>query len=279
MAFQPFGYKFEVTSPSRTTDVKAIIRERKKGWFDPKNGTRGWICGPFICLWLSAFDRYGPMLFGLIRDDGFGTRISGRAGSDLNGLISTVCLLPLLVFILVEMLTADQFEWNNIAIIGGIIFLALLCFWWAHQERRQAEPLVRFLRDTLTVGDRSRRALSEKDSISEGMTLNVGGQTSGETASAMAIHAALLDLAERDFVILEDGPENYIQTMSQNGSFVVEMRRGPGQHFQATRRNVAATDRTRFHFTFEEARAAFMAFGSGTAAPSMLVWLPMSLPD
>lgn len=279
MAFQPFGYKFEVTSPSQVTEAKAIIRAGKKGWFDPNNGARGWICGPFICLWLSAFDSHGPMLFGLIRQDGFGTKISGRAGSDINGLLLTAVLLPLLVFLLFEAVMAEQNELGDIAILGGAIMLAVLCFWWAHRARREAEPLVRFLHDTITAAGRSLRATSAIATVSEGLTLDMGRGDGGTPASAMAIHAALVDLAEGHFVILSAAPENYIQAISRDGGFMIETRRGPGQHFQAMRRNASDADKLRFHFSFEEALAAFKAFASGTEMPTSLIWIPMTLSD
>jgi len=219
------------------------------------------------------------MLFGLIQDDGFGTRITGRAGSDLNGLILTALALPLLVFILFEMVAADQSQWKNVAIICALIIFALLVFWWAHQDRRQAEPLVRFLRDALTSDDQLRHTAPASDAIYQGMSLHIGGQARSEPTSAMAVHLALLDLSENDFVILEAAPEKYIQTMSQNGSFIIEMRRGAGQHFQAARRGAPDTEKARFNFSFEEAREALTAFGSGADAPWAMVWLPMSPRD
>ena len=103
MAFQPFGYRFEVRSPSLPSDAKAAIRSRKKAWFDPKSGARGWVAGPFICLWFSAFDKHGPMLFGMITQDNMGTRVRGRAGSDLNGVLMFSLLIPLMAFLTVKL--------------------------------------------------------------------------------------------------------------------------------------------------------------------------------
>ena len=78
MPFEPIGYRFEVRSPRPPAEVKTGIRSRKKGWFDVKSGARGWIAGPFICLWFSAFDEAGPMLLGIISRDGAGTRVRGE---------------------------------------------------------------------------------------------------------------------------------------------------------------------------------------------------------
>lgn len=80
MDFQPFGYRFEIISHLSAANTKKAIRDKKTGLFDAKNGARGWVAGPFICLWFSAFDRYGPMLVGLISSENFGARVRGRAG-------------------------------------------------------------------------------------------------------------------------------------------------------------------------------------------------------
>ena len=80
MGFQPFGYRFETFTSLPPAEAKAAIRSKKTSIVDAKNGARGWILGPIICLWFSAFDNYSPMLFGLISTNNLGTRVHGRAG-------------------------------------------------------------------------------------------------------------------------------------------------------------------------------------------------------
>jgi hypothetical protein len=96
VAFEPFGYRFEIHSPLAPAEVKTAIRSRSKDWTDPKNGARGWVVGPFVCLWLNLANPNGPMLFGRFKRAEAGTTITGRAGSDLNGLLLYALLLPLL---------------------------------------------------------------------------------------------------------------------------------------------------------------------------------------
>lgn len=282
MAFQPFGYRFEVKSPSPPSDVKAAIRSCKKGWFDPKNGARGWIVGPFICLWFSAFDRYGPMLFGRISRGNLGTRITGRAGSDLNGLALFAVLLPVMGLLLYQMVSAGDYTSNQLAIIGGLILLSPLIFWWSHKDRREAEPLVRFLRDAVTISGRTLRAKSATVTISEAFTLNVGGENHTRPATPDAIHDALLGVGAGDFVILESGAETYIQTASRHGGYILEMREGDNQqHFRAIRRSVAPTAASDLKsiFTFEEVREVFMAYASEAPMPHFLIWERMHLAE
>ena len=94
------------------------------GIFDTKNGARGWIAGPFICLWFSAFDRYGPMLFGLISANNLGTRVHGRAGSDLNGVLMFTLLIPLMAWLVFKVVSEGQAS-------GGQLVVTALVFWWA----------------------------------------------------------------------------------------------------------------------------------------------------
>lgn len=274
VAFQPFGYRFEVRSPSAPSDLTATIRSRKKGWLDPKNGARGWIVGPFICLWFSAFNGYGPMLFGRISRDNLGTRITGRAGSDLNGLALSSVLLPLMALLLYQMVSAGDYTANQLIIIGGVILLSPLIFWWSHKDRREAEPLVRFLRDTVSISGRTLRAKSASVTVSKALILNVGGENRVGPVTAEAIHDALVGLGAGDFVILELGSETYIQTASRDGGYAIEMREGDNQrHFQAVRRSSASAAAVGANviFTLEEVLAAFMAYASEGPMPHFLM--------
>ena len=281
VAFQPFGYRFEIKSPSRPADVKAAIRARMKGWFDPKNGARGWIAGPFVCLWFSAFDKYGPMLFGLISEDDLGTRVRGRAGSDLNGVVMFSLLTPFMAFLTFNLVSGGASVRQLLVIAVVFLVGGPLLYWSAHKDRRQAEPLVRFLRDAVTISGRSLRARSAATTISKSVTL-ILGENSTEAATPDAIHDALLAVGAGDFVILESGPETYIQTASRDGGYILEMREGDSQrHFQAVRRSGAPIDASGSTsiFTFEEVREAFMAYATEGPMPHFLVWERMHFGD
>lgn len=278
MAFQPFGFRFEVSSSSRPIDVKATIRSRMREWYDPKRGARGWICGPFICLWLSAFDRHGPMLFGKLTHDAIGTRIAGRAGSDLNGLFVTLLFLPMLAFMLViTLIGTDPSRWNEGILYGGLTLL-LLGFLWLHQkDRGEAEPLVRFLQDMATPGTRMPTTPGGiyMTPLMTGLVLTVDGDDQDGPVSAQMIEDALRDIAQGGFAILSLGPENYVQTLADadDGAFKIEFHPAPGMHFEGVRRE----RREDKNFTMEEALAAFRAFGAGTEPPDVLDWQPATL--
>ncbi len=278
MAFQPFGYRFELKSPSQPSEVKAVIRSRKKQWFDRKNGARGWIIGPIICLWFSALDRNGPMLFGRIMRDGFGTRIVGRAGSDLNGL-AMVCVLSLLLCWLYYGILADgNTTTEQIVIIACSAGLPLLMLWTSHLFRRDAEPLVRFLRDAVTAPGRTLRTKPSAPTISKAFSLEVSGDMVEGPVTFAAIHEALLGIGAEDFVILASAAETYIQTGLRDGDYFIEKRDGNAQrHFRALRLAAPSTGSSDAAFSFEEVREAFLAYASEAEMPMYIRWESMRL--
>lgn len=272
-AFQPFGYRFEVRSYLPPSHVRAALRAGMKDWFDAKSGARGWIIGPFMCLWFSAFDRYGPMLLATVRRDDPGTRVTGRAGSDLNGLALFTVLVPLLAFALYQMVSAGDYAPTHVIIIGGLILLSPLVFWLSHLDRRRGEPLVRFVQDAVARAEGRVPAASAGATASRPLTLTATGEDQIDP-TAEDIHDALRDVDDGDSVILAAGAETYIQTAFRGGDYILERRDGDGRsHVQARRRD----DPSEVTFTFEEVSEAFMAYADETPPPDFVVWEPLHL--
>jgi len=156
MAFQPFGYRFEVRSHLSPEEAKAAIRTHKQVLFDAVSGPRGWLIGPFVCLWMYDFLRTGPMLIGRIQQREGGSRIRGRAGSDLNGTAYMAvlgALLPIIAFQIVRQGDPAAFKSALYFLVPSAVLLVLI-FLSAHRDRAEADPLVDFLERTL----RPRRA-------------------------------------------------------------------------------------------------------------------------
>lgn len=281
MAFQPFGYPFEISSPLSPSDLRKSIRSRSKDWFDMKNGARGWVAGPVVCLWFSAFDRHGPMLLGWISRSTWGTRVVGRAGSDLNGLLLLVALTPLMAFCIFMLASTGGSRSLERAVFAGGIY-ALICgvvLWAKHLFRREAEPLVRFLRDAAR-GSPSRQAQPPAGASFSGLVLTVSGEDHAGEVTADSLHEALLGIGLDGFAVLASAPEIYLQTAWQDGGFTIEMRDGDkARHFHAARsgRPGGPRDRSRLTFTFEEVLAVFIAYASGTPMPASVAWEPMRL--
>lgn len=274
MAFQPFGYNFEITSSLTPTDARAAIRSKKTNILDAKNGARGWIVGPFICLWFSAFDRYGPMLFGLISADNSGTRVHGKAGSDLNGILLFTLLIPIMAW-LVFMMIAEGQESGGLLVIIALVFLVggPLVYWSAHKQRKDADPLVRFLCRAISKPT-SKRASTAK----EGLRLILNGDRFEEPVTQEAIQSAFLRVGSRDFLIIESDEQNYLQVACQDGEYVLEIRKGgQSEHYQAVR--VASNELTQADntLTYEEVSEALASYVSGQKLPKSLRLQPLKL--
>jgi hypothetical protein len=226
-----------------------------------------------MCLWLSAFDRHGPMLFGRITRDNFGTRITGRAGSDLNGLALFLLLLPLLAFFLYEMILAGEATTKQIAIIGGLILFSPLMLWWSHKDRREAEPLLRFLQDVTNPSAVTRRARVKSVQLTKSFELDVSGEKVPPPVTGDTIYEALLATGIGDFIILAADKETYFQTLGKEAGLIIEKRDGsPDQHFRATRLGGIPNDDKTYHFSFEETWEVIAAYVSSSAMPGFVAW-------
>lgn len=274
MKFQPFGYRFEILSSFPPIEAKAEIRSKKTGMFDEQNGARGWIAGPFICLWFSAFDRHGPMLFGLISADDFGTRLHGRAGSDLNGVVMFTVLVPLMAWLVFMMISEGQASGRQLLTIA-LVFLVggPFIYWSAHKERKDVEPLLRFLRKALTRSDTSSKLAVKAAKLRQGLRLILNGNHLEGLVTQEAIQSALMRVGNRDHLIIETGPEDYMQTACLGDEYILEVRKGgPDEHYRAVQKQPAPVDGPGSDgtFTYEEVSAAMTSYLSGLPLPSFL---------
>lgn len=281
MSFQPFGYRFEVFSSLSLAEAKIAIRSKKTSIFDVKNGARGWVVGPFVCLWFSAFDRYGPMLFGMISADKFGTRVHGRAGSDLDGIATYTALIPLMAWIVFMMISEGQATGGQLVMIAVVFLIGgPLIYWLAHKQRKDAEPLVRFLRKALTQSASRYKSTASPHKTGDEMRLLLNGDDLEGPVSQEAIQNALIRVGNRDFMIIEAGPQDYMQTMCEKGKYILEVRKGGrDKHYRAVRNQTLSTDHSKSDdtFTFEEVSEAIASYVADVPLPSFLRLQPMDV--
>lgn len=280
MAFQPFGHPFGISSSLSASELKKSIRSRNKGWFDMNDGARGWVVGPVVCLWFSAFDRQGPMLLGWISRNTWGTQITGRAGSDLNGLLVLAVLTPFMIFAVFMMVSTGGSRSLDAAVLasGLYVFICGIVLWTKHLFRREAEPLVRFLRDVATKSSPPRQAGPSAGAKISELVLSVNGEDHACDVTPDTIHEALIGIGPHGFAVLASAPEVYLQAAWRDGGFIIEMRDGDeASHFRAARsgRPLHAKDRSRLIFTFEEVLAVFLAYASETPMPASVAWEAM----
>lgn len=282
MGFQPFGYRFEIFTSLPPAKAKAAVRSKMTGIFDGKNGARGWIAGPFICLWFSAFDRHGPMLFGLISASNFGTRVRCRAGSDLNGVLMFTLLIPLVAWLVFEMVSEGQASGGQLLVIALVFLLGVpFMYWSAHKERKNATPLERFLRKALAQPYASSKSKIVAQMTKESLRLILSGEYLDGPVTEAEIQDALMRVDNRDFLIIEAGPQDYLQTVCRDGGYLLEVRRGRAEeHYQAFRNGwvVGSSAKADDILTFEEVNSAMVSYALGEALPSFLRLQAMGSP-
>jgi hypothetical protein len=276
LGFQPFGYPFEISSSLPPEKAKATLRSKKTSLFDTKNGARGWIAGPFICLWFSAFDRYGPMLFGLMSADKLGTRVRGRAGSDLNGVAMFTLSIPLVGWLVFKMVSEGQASGRQLLVLG-LVFLVggPLIYWWAHKERKDAEPLVRFIRSALAQSPVNSGSTPLPQKVHGDLCLLLNGEYLGGPVTRATIQKAFMRVGNRDFLIIESDEQTYLQTAWRKGGYILEVRKGgPSEHYRAVRSRVGESAQGEI-FTYEEVSVAMESYVSGVPLPSFLELKPI----
>lgn len=230
MAFQPFGYKFDIRSPLGLDGVKSRLRSNTRGWLDPASGPRGWIVGPFFCLWSSALNSQGPMVVGRFAQDNLGIRITGRAGSDLNGVIWFTALaaaIGLGYLISGESPSPSDLPWAGVLLFTVILVLAL-----AHKDRGEADGLVRFLEDQLSPKPDKPRPNVVLPLFRKQLVMDVNGGTFQGKVDAEAVSEALASLQSDEFLILFSSDQDFVQTLRDGDYFIIEKRWPRGSPFQ-----------------------------------------------
>lgn len=235
MAFEPFGYPFEIRSNLTPEEAKASIRRKKQSWFDSISGPRGWIIGPFLCLWMSAFDRTGPMLIGLLQRDDRGSRVRGRAGSDLNGIAYLAFMGAILLFAAIQMIRQGDLAVEKLGLYFGLPIAGILALvlWWAHKDRTQAEPLVHFLNQTLGR-PAPPQPLRRRELQVRGLpaSLIIDDDKTISAPAAKDIYDFVEGLLARrcEFGVLKRSEEEFMQTACSAGRLAIELRKGDARH-------------------------------------------------
>lgn len=237
MAFQPFGFPFAVDSYLSPEQVRTAIRGKLKGWFDPKSGARGWVVGSYVCLWNGAFDRDGPMLFGKIGPSNFGSRISGRAGSDLGGATALVPVSLLLALVMAVQVPRNGLDGGHVVGISVYVLVCALVLWSKHVFRKEATSLIAFLERTVgPQKDRieARPSLTHLDRQSyPGIEFQIDGENQ-DAPSPLAVGQAIVDLGSDSFVTIARADQDFIQALRQDELFILEWCDGSSErHFQA----------------------------------------------
>ncbi|MBS7670428.1 hypothetical protein [Croceicoccus gelatinilyticus] len=158
------------------------------------------------------------------------------------------------------------------ALLGGPALLFLTRSPW-----HEGEPLVRFLRQTVTASGASLRKISAKTAIPKSHTVTVNGVGLRRGVTMEAVYDALVNLGDWSSVILGLNGETYVRTASLEGGYVIEKREGgPNKHVRAFRLGSGPRWDDRTIFDFEETLAVFSSYASKSSMPPFLEWKRIS---
>lgn len=154
MSFRPFGFSFELRTPLDLTEVRRRVRDCKRSIVDPSDGPRGLVLGRLVWLWNSAWYSQGPMLVGWMSHDRQGCRLSGRSGSDLNGMLgitAAALFMPVVAFL--DYRDGGSSPWLYV-IVALTVLAAIILLVAGSNDRREGLPLVTFLETAIGTGGR-----------------------------------------------------------------------------------------------------------------------------
>lgn len=276
MSFEPFGYRIDLSSPYSLTETQARLRAGLKPLLEPRSGARGWVLGPLFCLWFTALSRSGPMVFGIISQQGGQTRLSGRAGSDLNGIAFMTLWACMAIAALLGVIRKENTGFDDPLLLAVILFGGLPLLWWtAHRDRRQAEPIVCYMRDAVALSGASLRAQSRAVTVVPGLAVSVGGQKLIDPVTPDLLHDLLIGVGPTSALKVETVTSAYLHVTFGGGDYAIakaEAHQGPPLYAVHKSTEAARRAISRDVFTFEEAREIVMSYASSAPDPAFLEW-------
>jgi hypothetical protein len=198
-----------------------------------------------------------------ISDDGFGSRVRGRAGVDLAslGLIGAVAwigFLSIYVFALRGGDLPSALLFCGVAVIPGAVL------WLRLVSPVDADPLVRFIRRVLEKP--TKRSIEVVPSHFDRTPvqpakLNVNGREIGAPSESDAAQA-ILAMKPNEFLIIDFGSNNFMQTALEYDRFILEKCEG----------NDHELFRAKGDFDANEVIAVMAAYLRGAQSSKPVVW-------
>jgi hypothetical protein len=212
------------------------------------------------------------MVVGRFAQVNLGTRITGRAGSDLNGVIWFTALaaaIGLGYLISGESPSPSDLPWAGVLLFTVILVLAL-----AHKDRGEADGLVRFLEDQLSPKPDKPRPNVVPPLFRKQLVMDVNGGIFQGKVDAEAVSEALASLQSDEFLILFSSDQDFVQTLRDGDYFIIEKRDGRAdRHFSGQRKAAGETRQyAKALFTRDEVLEVLWAYGEAGAEPDFLNW-------
>ena len=262
--FRLFGQPFEVRSSFSREKAKAALRKQKVGWFNPKTGPRGWILGSLLCLqWSALYDRGAAVTVARIAEDGFGSRVHGRAGIDLASVGLIAVIAGVVIFSIYSLLTEHSaaillFDVAVLLIPGAVLWLRLV-------SPENPAPLVRFIQHALERSTVRSTQISPSHldrTPVQSAKLNVNGQQRRAPPSEYDVAQAILAMKPGGFLIIAFGSSTFMQTALEYDRFTIERCNGSDQKL----------DRAQGDFGRDETIAVMAAYLRGSEPSEQIIW-------
>jgi hypothetical protein len=180
-----------------------------------------------------------------IDNDGFGSRVHGRAGLDLASLMMIGVIVGILIFGTHEFVLQTS-DLASLLLFGGVVLLvpsAVLCLRLLSPQ--DADPLVRFIRRVLETPavQPSERFPSHFDRTPvRSAKLNVNGRDIGAPPSEYDVAQAILALKPDGFLIIDFGSNNFMQTALVYDRFVLEKCEGTDRELYQAKGDLEGND-------------------------------------
>src|SRR3546814_3334450 len=83
------------------------------------------------------------MLFGVISSDAAGSRVRGRAGSDLNGVVMFSLLIPFMIFIVYKLISQGTASFRQLLVIAVVFLLGGPLIYRSEEHTSELQSLMR----------------------------------------------------------------------------------------------------------------------------------------
>lgn len=144
-----------------------------------------------------------------------------------------VAMVPLMLFLLFNDLNDGDAAFGTAIYAGVIAFIALpFMLWIGHKDRRDADPLVSFIRHTTEVPEVHGFSRPKRPGKRFPLKLDISGTVALNRVSEQDLYDAIVSLSVGDFLILGRSKDSYVQMMLTSDKLVFEKRLGSAaEHF------------------------------------------------
>lgn len=234
---------FTIDCTGNADEARAAIRAGLSKWLAEKDGPRGWVAGPFMCLWRTALLNDNTV-YALILRRGWQARIVGVTLDDIALALALLLPVGLLGWLIPWTIAGQLFALGTVLLgILAVGAIALVIHWPRGTREDRTIVFLRRAAGGLTMEPGSEEPLPDYSRTPRQAKLTIGsnGPVEGPTAANIRSAFSEMDAGVAEYLILESGAEHFVQCRPEDHGYVVEWRDGGAErHFVARRPNELA---------------------------------------